>query len=272
MHITIENPALFYSNCLYIRCFLFEFAEYFRKNGDDTLVNQPNDIQISALEGCGFGVRCCISSRVTPFCTWTSVVLPGQVCCKGKKMHNMWHCSQWRNNKHQWIKWTDGKCECKSHAWKRLSDEEKKEGVDGWREQIKGCNECAVILAVLISLFVYFSSHLPRHAVPQCFPSSLVRSYCCALMHVLGWCSCPGRFVSVCAGGSVSAYVCDFFFLLIKLLQWSGTTRVYANSSCIWPFLSSVWTHTCDVHTCPHYCSWWWMVLLPAAFKGQKGV
>lgn len=74
-----------------------------------------------------------------------------------------------------------------------LSDKEGKERVSGWREQIKCCNECAVILAVLISLFVYFSSHLPRHDVPQCFPSSLVRSYCCALMHVLGWCSCPGR-------------------------------------------------------------------------------
>lgn len=66
-----------------------------------------------------------------------------------------------------------------------------------WREQIKSGNECAVILAVLISLFVYFFSHLPRHAVPQCFPSSLVRSHCCALMHVLGWCSCPERLSSL---------------------------------------------------------------------------
>lgn len=90
-----------------------------------------------------------------------------------------------------------------------LPDEEKRKQVSGWREQIKCCNECAVILAVLISLFVYFSSHLPRHAAPQCFLSSLVRSCCCALMHVLGWCSCPGHLcLFVCVSGSLPVCVC----------------------------------------------------------------
>lgn len=103
------------------------------------------------------------------------------------------------------IKEKDGRCRWKSYAGKRwccLIKRGKKVG--NLREQIKSCNECAVILAVLISLFVYFSSHLPRHAVPQCFPSSLVRSYCCALMHVLGWCSCPGRLCLFACVASVS--------------------------------------------------------------------
>lgn len=142
------------------------------------------------------------------------------------------------------------------------------------REQIKSCNECAVILAVLISLFVYFSSHLPRHAVPQCFPSSLVRSYCCALMHVLGWCSCPGRlclFMCVAQCLCMCLYKLAHFFLLIKLLQWSDTSCVSADSSCFWPFCRKC-THTHTHITCTHvHMSWWLMVLLPEAFKGQKG-
>ena len=139
-----------------------------------------------------------------------------------------------------------------------LSDKEKKNRVSCWREQIKRCNECAVILAVLISLFVYFSSHLPRHAVPQCFPSSLVRSYCCALMHVLGWCSCPGRLclyvcssMAACVCLCVCVYKLAYFFLLIKLLQWSDTSCVSANSSCFWP-LCRTCEHTHHMHTCPH--------------------
>lgn len=99
---------------------------------------------------------------------------------------------------------------------------------------------------MLISLFVYFSPHLPRHAVPQCFPSSLVRSYCCALMHVLGWCSCPGYlclFVCVRVCSSASAYVrghAGIFSFPPPL--WLNSCReaippvVSENSSCFWPF------------------------------------
>lgn len=153
--------------------------------------------------------------------------------------------------------WRCWSCTCMWHRkWKMrrtrvsgrwcclIEGDKKREG--GCREQIKCCNECAVILAVLISLFVYFSSHLPRHAVPQCFPSSLVRSHCCALMHVLGWCSCPVRFfcLFVFAAQCLCARVCvlcvrarwHIFFLLIKLPRWSDTSRVSANSSCFWPF------------------------------------
>jgi len=148
-----------------------------------------------------------------------------------------------------------------------LSDKEEKKRDSGWREQIKCCNECAVILAVLISLFVYFSSHLPRHTVPQCFPSSLVRSYCCALMHVLGWCSCPEHlclfvsvaqclFMCVCLYVCVCVYTLAYFFLLIKLPWWSDTSCVSANSSCFWPFCRTCeYTHThthTHMHTCPH--------------------
>ena len=147
-----------------------------------------------------------------------------------------WHCSRWCNNKHQLhIVWKG----------KERKETQRKEAGDlvgwgeievgGWRGHTKCCNECAVISAVLISLFVYFSPHLPRHAVPQCFPSSLTRSCCCALMHVPGWCSCPGRScLFVCAARCVDTLA--YFFLLIKLLRRSDTSCVSADSSCFWPF------------------------------------
>lgn len=90
-----------------------------------------------------------------------------------------------------------------------------------------------------------------------------------AVVHVLGVCVC----LRGCAAQSFvfARLTFGIFFLsLIKLLPWNDASRVSANSSRFWPFC---WTGALDrTSQCSHVrASWWWMALLPEAFKGQKG-
>lgn len=150
-------------------------------------------------------------------------------------------------------------------------NEKMKKQVSLCGEQMKCCNEWPEISLALISLFVYFSLHLPGHVVPQCPPPlrpSLGRSQCVP-MHVLSRCR---MFMSICVPVPMSVRTLVSCFLLIKLLWLSDTPSAphfSANPSRFWPFC---WMHAHPHITCTRVQRQPVMDgVINCSFKGQKG-